>query len=262
MTPTTRLFSALALLLLLGGDALAARVTCESRDYKRQECTLRDRGEVVLVRQISKTDCVKGRNWDETRNGVYVTDGCAAVFETRGGGNGGGYGDGRPDDRPGQGGGWSGGPGQGDNGNNRNNNDYRDLVGVRASSGESELRRRGYREARNEPAPGGRTVFWRTPSRGCIAVRVTDGRYRTIRPVGNRDCETGRPISGPGDRQAGAQAKAICLQQFGNEGADGTVERQTEMRSGAWEIMVLYPQGRYRCLADERGQLISFDRVN
>lgn len=260
MTRTTHLFTALAALFLLGSDALAARVTCESRDYKRQECTLRDRGEVVLVQQISKTACVKGNNWDETRNGVYVTDGCAAVFETRGGGgNGGGYGYGRPDDRPGQGGGWIGRPGQGDNG--YNNNDYRDLVGVRASSGESELRRRGYREARNEPAPGGRTAFWHTPARGCIAVRVADGRYQTIRPAGNRDCEAGRPMPGPGDRQAKPQAKAICSQQFGNEGGDGILERQTELRSGVWEIILLYPQGRYRCLADERGQLISFDRV-
>lgn len=264
MTRTSRLFTALAALFLLGSDALAARVTCQSRDYQREECTLRDRGEVVLVQQISKTACVKGKNWNETRNGVYVTDGCAAVFETRGGGggNGGGDGHGRPDDRPGQGGGWSGGPGQGDKGDN---NDYRDLVGVRASSGESELRRRGYREARSEPAPGGRTVFWRTPSRGCIEVRVADGRYRAIRPVSNRDCEAGRPL--PPDRPmpgggAGWPQPDACLMQFNNQGSQGAVESQHRVRPGVWEFIVLFPEGRHRCLVNDRGQLISFDRAN
>ena len=257
MTRTSQVFTALAALFLLGGDALAARVTCESRDYRREECTLRERGEVVLVRQISKTACVKGRNWDETRNGVYVSDGCAGVFETRGGGSGDGYG--RPDDRPGQGGGWSGGGGY------NHNNDYRDLVGVRASSGESELRRRGYREARNGPAPGGRTVFWRTPSRGCIEVRVSDGRYRTIRQVGNRDCDAGRPL--PPDRPmpgggAGWPQPDACLMQFNNQGSQGAVESQHRVRPGVWEFIVIFPEGRHRCLVNDRGQLISFDRAN
>jgi len=92
-------WAALAALALAGAAAQAGSVTCQSRNNHREDCWLRGRGEVVLVRQISNTRCVKGRNWDETRNGIYVTDGCGGVFETRGGG--GGWDD-RPDrpDRP------------------------------------------------------------------------------------------------------------------------------------------------------------------
>ena len=50
MTSTKHLFTALAALFLLGGDALAASVTCQSRNNQREECGLRGRGEVVLVR--------------------------------------------------------------------------------------------------------------------------------------------------------------------------------------------------------------------
>ena len=84
MRPIAHLVAAVAAMTLLGADALAASVTCQSRNNQREECWLQGRGEVVLVRQISKTTCVKGRNWDETRDGIYVTDGCGGVFETRG----------------------------------------------------------------------------------------------------------------------------------------------------------------------------------
>ena len=141
--------AALAALTLAGApDAEAASVTCQSRNKQREECWLRGRGELVLVRQISNTKCVKGRNWGETRNGIYVDDGCGGVFETRDGGY---------DGRPGQGGGWNGGPGGPGGGNN---DGWRDLVGVQASSVEQELQRRGYRDARGEASPGGRFVFW------------------------------------------------------------------------------------------------------
>lgn len=93
---------AVAALLLAAAGAQAASITCQSRDNRREDCRLRGDGEVVLVRQISHTKCVKGRNWDETRGGLYVTDGCGGVFETRGGWN----------DRPGPGGGWNDRPGQ------------------------------------------------------------------------------------------------------------------------------------------------------
>jgi hypothetical protein len=66
MRPIAHLVAAVAAMTLLGADALAASVTCQSRNNQREECWLQGRGEVVLVRQISKTTCVKGRNWDET----------------------------------------------------------------------------------------------------------------------------------------------------------------------------------------------------
>ena len=247
--------AAAAVLLLLGGQALAASVTCQSRNNQREDCNLRGRGEVVLARQISKTTCVKGRNWDETRQGLYVTDGCGGVFETRDGWN----------DRPGQGGGWG-------NGGNPNpggpaSNGYGDLVGVRASSGESELQRRGFREARNQGAPGGRFVFWRTPSRGCIEVRVADGRFQTIRPVNNSECDGGRPQPPmppdrpmPGGGRPQAPDPFQCMAQNSNQGApDATIERSTEVRAGLWEFAIRMNGTRYICRTDNRGRLISLN---
>lgn len=269
MRTARHLLATLAASLLLGTTALAASVTCQSRDNQREECGLRGRGEVVLVRQISKTTCVKGRNWDETRNGLFVTDGCGGVFETRDNGYG------RPDDRPGQGGGWSGGPGQGGGWNDRpgqgsQQGEYRDLVGVRAASGESELNRRGFREARNQPAPGGRFVFWRTPARGCIEVRVADGRYQTIRPVGNRECDAGappmppdRPMPGNSNRPLDqAAAVAACTALFTNEGGSAaTVERQSMARPGVWELILNAGGNRYSCMVNDRTQVVSLTQA-
>ena len=235
---------------LLGADALAASVTCQSRNNQREECWLQGRGEVVLVRQISKTACVKGRNWDETRNGLYVTDGCGGVFETRTGWD---------NNRPGQGGGWDNNrPGQG------NNSGYNDLVGARASTGEQELRRRGYRDTRSESAPGGRFVFWRTPQRSCIEVRVVDNRFQTIRPVSSNACDDNRPNPPPRplpDNLGGLPpgAVAACKMQYSNQGLDGTVERQGRVRPGVWEVVLSYPPQRFRCLVNDRGQVISFN---
>ncbi|GCL63335.1 DUF3011 domain-containing protein [Pseudaquabacterium pictum] len=246
--------AAAAALLLLGGPALAASVTCQSRNNQREDCSLRGRGEVVLVRQISKTTCVKGRNWDETRQGLYVTDGCGGVFETRDGWN----------DRPGQGGGW--GNGGHPNPGGPNGNGHGDLVGVRASSGESELQRRGYRETRNQSAPGGRFVFWRTPQRGCIEVRVADGRFQTIRPVNNSECDNGgrppmppdRPSHGGGRPQA--PDPAMCMMQNSSQGAtDGTIERSTEVRPGTWEFVIRMSGARFVCRTDNRGRVMSFN---
>jgi hypothetical protein len=72
-------------------------IRCESDDYHYKSCSISDHGYVRLKRQISKTDCVKGRNWDYNRRSIWVDDGCAAEFVVedrwgssghRGGGNG------------------------------------------------------------------------------------------------------------------------------------------------------------------------------
>lgn len=261
MRPIAHLAATLAAMTLLGADALAASVTCQSRNNQREECFLGGRGEVVLVRQISKTTCVKGRNWDETRNGLYVTDGCGGVFETRGGGGNGGH----WNDRPGHGGGgsWQGGPQGG------SNNGWQDLVGARAAGGEQELQRRGYRSSRSESAPGGRFVFWRTPQRGCIEVRVADGRFQTIRAVSVGACEEGRPLPPPRPspgQTGGPSAKALfaCNQRISTSGVsndpqDATVQRQTRLRPDVWELVLASPQGRFRCTVTDRGQVQAFD---
>ncbi|WP_368563663.1 DUF3011 domain-containing protein [Pseudoxanthomonas sp. UTMC 1351] len=75
-----------------GGGGQAFR--CESRDNRYRHCAVDVRGGVELVRGLSKTHCVEGRNWGYDRNGVWVSHGCRAEFRTGGGGgwNGGGGG--------------------------------------------------------------------------------------------------------------------------------------------------------------------------
>ncbi len=63
---------------------------CESNDNRRRVCNTGWRG-ATLVRQLSKTQCVEGRNWGSSNGAVWVDGGCRAEFaEGRGGWGGGG----------------------------------------------------------------------------------------------------------------------------------------------------------------------------
>jgi hypothetical protein len=87
----------------------AIDVRCASVDFRYRMCQVdTGRGSSVdLVRQISKTRCVEGRNWGWNRAGIWVDQGCEGVFRVQrrwtGGPGHGGHG-------PGQGG-WQPGPG-------------------------------------------------------------------------------------------------------------------------------------------------------
>jgi hypothetical protein len=108
------LFAAPAAQAQRGGGG-GGTISCGSSDGKRAYCRVPWR-DARLVRQDSKTDCMRGRNWDMGRDGIWVDDGCRGIFQEAGGYGGGpgwggndgrpGYGGGRPgDDRPGYGGG-------------------------------------------------------------------------------------------------------------------------------------------------------------
>jgi hypothetical protein len=73
------------------GDA----VDCASRNYAYTRCDVPWR-DARIVRQLSDTQCVRGRNWGIDRRGIWVDGGCAARFVAagRGGDYGGGW---RPD---------------------------------------------------------------------------------------------------------------------------------------------------------------------
>jgi hypothetical protein len=101
-----------ALVLLGPAVALADQVTCESTDGKQKECDMNTRGDVRLVRQLSKSACTEGVSWGLNRHSVWVSNGCRGVFasddrggdsdgRSRGGDDyprGGGHGGGRDDD--------------------------------------------------------------------------------------------------------------------------------------------------------------------
>lgn len=55
-------------------------VTCESTDQQQVSCDLNTRGNVEIVRQLSRTRCEEGKNWGLSRHSVWVNGGCRAVF--------------------------------------------------------------------------------------------------------------------------------------------------------------------------------------
>jgi hypothetical protein len=56
-------------------------VTCESEHGDRKRCPVGiGRAHVEVSRQLSKTSCRFGNNWNYDKNGIYVWDGCRAVF--------------------------------------------------------------------------------------------------------------------------------------------------------------------------------------
>lgn len=61
-------------------EALPTEVTCESQGRDRAECDMDTRGEVRVVRRLSKAACTEGVSWGLARHSVWVSDGCRAVF--------------------------------------------------------------------------------------------------------------------------------------------------------------------------------------
>ncbi len=60
----------------------AHRFRCESDKRGQHYCGIDTRRGVQLVRQLSRTPCVRGRSWDYDRHGVWVAYGCRAEFAT------------------------------------------------------------------------------------------------------------------------------------------------------------------------------------
>ena len=81
--------AATACAAVIAGVDLAAqrdryeRIRCESRQDRDEFCSAPIAGDVRVVRQLSDTDCRQGRNWNWTRDGVRVWEGCRAEFEYR-----------------------------------------------------------------------------------------------------------------------------------------------------------------------------------
>lgn len=57
-----------------------AVLVCESRDGRTRECAADVRGDVRLLRQLSRSECVEDRTWGQMRGGIWVSDGCRGEF--------------------------------------------------------------------------------------------------------------------------------------------------------------------------------------
>ncbi len=67
-----------------GGHGHARRIRCGSEHHRYRHCRARtDRG-VRLIRQLSGADCRRGVTWGTDRRGIWVDDGCDAIFQLGG----------------------------------------------------------------------------------------------------------------------------------------------------------------------------------
>lgn len=64
-------------------DSRNVQVTCTSNGGRYVECAVPGGGSIVMKEQLSKAACIMNQSWGETADGVYVKDGCRAVFESR-----------------------------------------------------------------------------------------------------------------------------------------------------------------------------------
>lgn len=78
------------------GNQYGEAIECRSSGYNYQRCEIPGWRDARIVRQLSDSQCVRGRTWGfDPRGGfVWVDRGCAARFVAAGGGYGGGPGPG------------------------------------------------------------------------------------------------------------------------------------------------------------------------
>jgi Protein of unknown function (DUF3011) len=138
-------------------------IRCESRDNRTERCAVGGGGDIRLVRQLSGSPCVRGRNWGTDSRGIWVSGGCRAEFSV------GGYGYGDhdyDDDRYGGGYGNNG----GDTFRCESTNNRTERC---ASSGRAEF----IRQLSNTPCVRGKS--WGTDSRGVWVSNGCRGLFRS-----------------------------------------------------------------------------------
>ena len=69
--------------IITGSSAVQAQdtIACESRHQRHEYCRVNTENNVRLRRQLSHNQCIEGRTWGYDRRGIWVDDGCRAVFE-------------------------------------------------------------------------------------------------------------------------------------------------------------------------------------
>jgi hypothetical protein len=149
------------------GDA----VDCESRNYGYARCAVPWR-DARLIRQLSDTRCIRGRNWGIDRRGLWVDRGCGGRFVAAGGGRHGG---------PGRDEGWRPGPGWDSRFVVRcgsDNYDYRFCAVDLGRGGRARIER----QISNSACIEGRTWGWNRAgiwvNQGCEADFRIDRRWR------------------------------------------------------------------------------------
>lgn len=55
-------------------------VRCESTDGRYQECASGFRNAAIVSNQLSRSQCIEGRNWGHRPGVIWVSEGCRAIF--------------------------------------------------------------------------------------------------------------------------------------------------------------------------------------
>jgi hypothetical protein len=214
------------------------------------------RGEVRLVRQLSKTTCVQDTNWGLNRSSIWVDGGCRGVFASgdalRGG-------DGR-----GAGSSYGGAPSGGA---------APDQVTCESVGGrrvECDMNTRGrvrvVRQLSKTTCIEGtnwglnRSSIW--VDGGCRAVFALEGAGgRAPAPAPTRADIAREDAQYQSSGRAPAAALDAC-NGFANQGYNGTVLSQNALKPGWWEIVLRFEQYRYACNVSSNGQVESFNKIN
>ena len=62
------------------GGPVGRTLRCGSEDGRWKHCSADTRGGVSLVRQVSRSQCIRGQSWGVDHGGVWVNGGCRAEF--------------------------------------------------------------------------------------------------------------------------------------------------------------------------------------
>ena len=76
----TRMKMAGLMLLFAAAQACAGELECRSNGYRYQYCRADTGNSVQLAQQLSNSSCDYGRSWGYDQRGIWVDNGCAAMF--------------------------------------------------------------------------------------------------------------------------------------------------------------------------------------
>jgi hypothetical protein len=227
--------------------ASADQIECASDKGRRQECSMDTRGEVRLVRQLSKAACVEGQSYGISKHGVWVQNGCRAVFASEGGG--GGYGgSGGYAGAQNRGGGAGGGAPA--------------VVTCESSGGqraECDMDTRGEVRLQRQHSKAG-CVEGQTYGISKHGVWVSGGCRATFENVSRANEGGGGYGQGGGgyDRPTPRQMEA-CLQRAGGY---SDVVSQEALRPGAWSLVLRNRDGQFACDVDPNGRVVGFQQIS
>jgi len=228
----------LSSLLFLPLAAVADEVTCESVDRKRAECDMDTRGEVRLVRQLSKTRCVEGQTWGLFKHSVWVDGGCSAVFAS---------------------------------GSSLQESGHAATGGAAPAGGAAAnqvtCESVGSRQTDCPMNTRGKVRMVRQLSKSACTEGVNWGLFKNsvwvkdgCRAVFAVDTSVSDADYSGSDR-APAAAISAC-NKFADQGYDGTVLSQSAMKPGYWEVILRYEEYRYACNVSSGGEVSSFEKIN